>query len=183
MSLKTGIVDDFDRARKHIIFTVRVKLSSWKMLPLRLASLGHWEASQRRGTIIAASHEWSALSQSTRQQAHPLCRRLLQEDSPLLVDLKACLHHPQAMLSDALRLEVARLVLLPTSERPMEGQHAFIHQAVKKAPHHSSVYVALKLLMPTIASMLDAAPESLQGFERAIKPNKPPTSISIILEV
>ena len=146
------------------MFTLRIKLSSWRMLPLRLAGLGHWDPSERRGTIIAALREWSSKSEGGRQRAHPLCRRLLEEGSPLLQDLRACLRDPQARLSDALRVEVAKLLFLPTSERPVEGQHAFMHQAVKLAPNHSAVYASLKLLLPSIMSMLDSDPASMQGY-------------------
>ena len=95
------------------------------------------------------------LRQRLRGELRPQCEQWLgSEGSEALF---------QPALKELVRL-VSALRFIPTSERPIEAQHAKTHKRGLGHHHHSEAYMSQYLRKAEVVDMLEKRPESLKNL-------------------
>ena len=134
------IIDDFDTARQHLAFILRLKLSSWQRLPLAMVGMAHHEPE------LARAQMQRCLDMFDSKEAgyiHPLCEEVLAVGSRIREQIEAVLllgaelYHQEDLCK-----HLARWATIVVTERFIEGRHAAMKKTLRAAPHHGPAYVA-----------------------------------------
>ena len=162
---RNTLMADFRRARNHVQFVIRVKLSFWQQLPWLLIGVGHhlvevaiWCA--RRALALFdqagedADHHWVSLM---------FCAvgTLAREQMTLFITR-------QRGLFDLPHLStlVARLRWIAVVERWIESRHALMKRYICAAPHSSPAHLAFMGIQPPLRLLLEARPQSIYGLAK-----------------
>ena len=134
------LVDSFERGKQIIELQLRFKLSAWKMLPLRVLGLGHFDLQKARRCMLRCLMQFSAATDEERAVMHDTTVCLLQG---LRRDLVRFIRGGD--LSPALQRFADAFTFVPILETSVERLHAMVAQRVRIAHNHSPYYVSLSL--------------------------------------
>ena len=149
---RTKVVQEFSRARKHVMFYFMVKTGVWKVLPWALFSLSdHREAVSRQGAKRCLSLYAAAEAENKN---HALVVAFCQPGEPGTAELERYARGESLLALPKLEVLVAKTRFAMVVERWIESRHAWVGRIFRGAPHASALHVGFHLLMPTIRSML-----------------------------
>ena len=151
---RRSLLQEFDAARAHLSFYFVVKLSHLNQFPWKILQLSHADE------LVAQTALRSALASD---HPHP---RLQTLRGPLRQQCLAWLTGADIFSDELVDLctFVGEMRFIPTSERPIEGQHAKTHKQGLGRPNHSEHYQSYHLRAPELARDLEALPENLKRF-------------------
>ena len=163
---KLWVLEDFERARTHLTFTLVSKLSNWTSMPWRMFGIAAVDPAEAKD----AYHDIVQYL-ATSARPHPAVLRLGRE--PLRSQLHAWFlegglegwHpvNPDQRFADLHSL-FAELRLVPTSERHLESPHAKTQKSSKHAPCHTEAYMSLLHRWPEIEQALATRPEMVKDL-------------------
>ena len=146
------LLQDFERARQHLIMTYVMKLTFWTQPPFVMAGLAHWNPSVRVDCVR------KCLESSC---VHPRISQLKHHMDSAEEFLEAGGLWREWPQLDPLRELACEMRLMFTSAWRVEGQHARTKKAATHAPHHSAPYTSLSHRLPEIKTHLEAFPQDL----------------------
>ena len=148
------VMQEFDRARTHLAFYFALKLTHMQELPWKVFQVSH----SSEAVAQLAAHE---ILQSDNE--HPLLAELR---GPLRESCESWIEGEPVMTVDKQDLQayIAALRFVPTSERPIEGQHAKVHRHGLGKPCHTEHFQSYFLRSEEMARALDSRFMSIQHF-------------------
>ncbi|CAE7588977.1 unnamed protein product [Symbiodinium sp. KB8] len=140
---RARVAEDFQCARQHLSFHLKVQFSAWSMLPRVLVGIMHSDVEKARHCAIMALTQYSDLRPEQQEQSHFLVKSFLDPAGRLRPLMCRFIAGESLISLPLLHFHVVRLGLVPVVEITVEGMHAVIQSAIKRGSHHSS--------MPTIS--------------------------------
>ena len=143
---RTDLLSCFERGRSCLIHTLSLKLSCFMSPPLLLCAANH------HSTLVAREALKQCIGSTS---SHPL---MLELRRPPLSDqaLAFCEEEMELELLPELELFVSRLHFGHSSERRVEGVHAFVKRRAGMSRNRSEAWDSLSLRMKEITSILDS---------------------------
>ena len=165
------MVTSFELAKKHLVFSLRLKLSCWQTLPLSLAGCAHHDPHIQRCCIQKVLQQYQE-----HPHPHPVVQHLLGP-GPLREQMLQMLEDGAMDTPPELSVSLVRFKFAYTAERLIEGQHAVLKKALRLAPHHGSAYAAVRLLLPNIVADVRKSPAAIQRLADACGRVSTPESV------
>ena len=191
------LFEAFDMGKSHLLASMTNKLQNWRMMPWRLAALGHLDQNQARGTAQAIVQEFDSAEQDPNLhhrftwflfKISPTFRPQLEafaggqplQSLPQLRRLVAELLGPrQAWCAFILKCVVSDGFFVMPHEvaRRQEGDHSLVSRGSVNR-RVSGSYVSMLLRMKEIASLFEgqrttaAVSEFLSEFVAILKPDE-----------
>lgn len=134
---------EHERARSYFVFMMTMKLSAMLEPPLLL------HAAAQHNSLVAREALRTCLQSNCH---HPKVKALQQE--PLLGDILELLEGTRQEELKYLLPFVAAFKFSWTAERKVEGEHASIHQATRKARSCTEAYDSLHRRLPEVKDFL-----------------------------
>ena len=133
------VISDFDRARRHIVFNLTLKLNFWKQLPWALFALAHSVTAVARTCCRRALRKFRDAPDATH---HWVTRLLCDPRWPGFAAFSAFCEGEAAISESLLLLRMAaRFRFAPVAERWIEGRHALTKGHLRASRHHSIVHI------------------------------------------
>ena len=151
---KRFVMQEFDRARAHLVFYFTLKLSHLQEFPWKILQIAH------PSEIVAQMAARDAL-QSTCQ--HPL---VVELQGSLRPSCESWLEGESLMTVDKQDLQtfIGALCIVPTSERAIEGQHAKVHRHGLGKPNHTEHFQSYFVRSKEIAEGIESGNMPLEKF-------------------
>ena len=168
------VLQDFDAGKNYIQLGLQVKLDFWTKFPWRLAALGHRDTDVARAAAVDMLEKSIGLGLGVPDPDlvhHPTTVKFLAPASPLRPLLEAFAEGQP--MSDALRIEAAKLSFMPVVERSIESKHSLISRRVQKQ-WRSGRIVSLTLRVPDIKAEVAADASFLQDLTKAFALTRDP---------
>ena len=161
---RAAVLDDFECARNHLVYSLRLHLSPWYKLPLKLCGMGHHNEDTAREAYRECLVQWAVLTDAEKTSAHALSRDMCTPGSPLFDELGRWLggEAAQELPLVARRKVCFRLILL--TEQSVEGRHRGMHQALMRASNSGPVQFSLEERFPEALAALEASPRLFQRW-------------------
>ena len=132
------IVADFEAAKQHLLFHLRVQFSSWSHLPRVLLGVHHLDEAKARQCAVSALTQWRNMSDAQRGCAHKIAVKFCKE-GPLRQALVQFVRGQPLVGLPQLRLEVFRLALVNLCEMSVERMHAVTQSVLRSGSARSSM--------------------------------------------
>ena len=151
---RRSIIQEFDRARTHLSFYFALKLTHLQHMPWKILQMAHFNE------VIAQMVAREALESTC---SHPLVQKL---QGPLRVMCERWLSGQSLFEPGMLELQkfIASLLIVPTSERAVEGQHAKVHRHGLGRPSHTEHFQSYFVRSCEMAQSLESGELSLESF-------------------
>ena len=154
------VVEDFEAAKQHLLFRMRVQFAVWTSLPRLLLGLGHTDPQQARRCAVQALVQYEGYSQQQKQQAHHLTKMFCDAQGTLRPVMRQFIAGIPLVRLPLLRSHLLRLAFIPLCEMSVERMHA----VTKSVISHGSASAS----MPSL-SLGNRWPELLKALQ---EPNK-----------
>ena len=76
------LVSDFETGKQSIMMQLRLKLSPWRVLPLRLLGLGHFNEAESRRTALVCLGQYQRVPADRHRHLHSVSQVLLSRSGP-----------------------------------------------------------------------------------------------------
>ena len=130
---RVEIIQDFERARRHLLSVFILELSHWREAPAVVFGVGHHKAARALACYklaLDSGHDHSLLEYLRSPE--------LADDWRYFESLAGELPVWQNPLDAPwLRRLLGKLRLAPSAERRAEGLHTIVHKDIMRCPHHS----------------------------------------------
>ena len=138
---RAKVVEDFEAAKQHLLFRMRVQFAVYTSLPRVLFGLGHKDQQQARRCASEALVQYQQYTPEQKQQAHALTKKFCDPEAqgglrPLIIEFIA-----GASLRDLqrLRFHVLRIAWIPICEMSVERMHAVSKSVLTHGSHAASL--------------------------------------------
>ena len=175
--IEQEVLNEFSRARTHVIATVTLKHSYWTEPPFCVFGLGHPEKRFAR-------EAWRKCMCS--DDPHPRLDRLRSEPLKTQAELYFSDEHwddedgdgDEGERIDEFVQFCTEMRLTWTAERAVEGDHAKFHRRGKAAPHHSVHFLSFARRSTELKGMLSTRPNMLRELAELF--HQHPTAMSMV---
>lgn len=156
------ISEDFEVARKHMVFSLQVFLAPYQRLPRVLAGVCHVDPLKSRQCLMSALQQWDALDEPAQAASHSVTK-LFCSEGVVRDQALEYLSRLDSDLSDfeELFVNAARLAMIPLVEITVEGKHALVQKELKRSPHSGAPSLSLLQRLPPIIRRIDEDPAYL----------------------
>ena len=133
------LLGEFEQGRAALLFNLSLKTTAMCLPPLLVFGVGHVDPHHARDALRRCLE--SDNDEGLMQELKSPC---------LLAEAREFLDGQHLANLDRLAAFVGKVRFASCVERAIEGEHAGIHQSIRKAPHHSVAYVSLKRRLPDL---------------------------------
>ena len=136
---------DFEAGKARLATELKLRLSVWDTLPLKLFALGFHNQDRARKAMVECCLQFEQLSEQEQESSvHVLTTKLLSYKGVYRFFMQG------GELSPALQSIAHQMLLTPTLEISVERLHAFLKQRTLASHHISGAYASLQLRRPEI---------------------------------
>lgn len=169
------LMQDFSRARQHIMLCLRLKLTLWRRLPWLLWGLGHADPDIARGCGRRALALWKVAPAEVKHLYVVQCLCAPASIGRLQLDLFLA-GQPLEQLPYLLGF-VARFYFTPVAERAVEALHALAKRHIGKASSYSPVHMHFQTVVRRVSDMVLAEPHILHQLSLCCSPMRNPSLV------
>ena len=136
------VVEDFEGAKQHLLFRMRVQFVVWTSLPRLLVGMCHPDEREGRRCAAQALIQFRGYSPAQKQQAHFLTRRFCDPGhaaGSLRLFMTQFIGGATLISLPVLRFHALRLAFIPICEMSVERMHAVTKSVITHGSHSASL--------------------------------------------
>ena len=136
------VVEDFEGAKQHLLFRMRVQFAVWTSLPRLLVGMCHPDEREGRRCAAQALIQFRGYSPAQKQQAHFLTRRFCDPGhaaKSLRLFMTQFIGGATLISLPVLRFHALRLAFIPICEMSVERMHAVTKSVITHGSHSASL--------------------------------------------
>ena len=136
------VVEDFEGAKQHLLFRMRVQFAVWTSLPKLHVGMCHPDEREGRRCAAQALIQFRGYSPAQKQQAHVLTRRFCDPGhaaGSLRLFRTQFIGGATLISLPALRFHALRLAFIPICEMSVERMHAVTKSVITHGSHPASL--------------------------------------------
>ena len=159
---RAGVMNDFIAGRDSVLAELVEKLAFWEALPHLLVGLADEDLDLARSVAGKCMQMYDNRGPFL---PHGLSVWMLdRQASPIRTEIERFFRGEALSVLPALELEVGKLALIPTVERPVEAAHATAKQDLRLLTDPSPAALSLAIRMPEIVTLADSTASAIQAL-------------------